>query len=978
MGAKTASITATKLAQIPVQTSALGVCQTIGWGTGLVKPNILDLQDFTAIAHTTKTGGKGGGGVKSTDYTYTTTLLLGLCAGPIASIPGVIVDKANYSSATAAGFSGFASGTIGQAAWGFMSTNHPANALGYSGLAYVYGSSYPLGANGNLPNHQFIVEFDITVTGLPDANPADILTDFLTNAVHGVPGWPSSMLASLTDYSNYCLAANLLLSPVLDTQVQASAFLTDLFLASNSDGYWSEGLIKVRPRGDQSVTANATTWNPDLTPAYALTDDSYLVADGDLPVHQNIIDQTDAYNSVQVEYLDRANQYNTAIMPAQDLANIVQYGKRKQDPKSLHMVADAAIARNVTQLYLQRVLYVRNQYVFDLPWNYALLEPTDLLSINDANMGLVSKLVRIIQIEDDADICRTVTAEEVPTGTAAPPLYSHQDSAGTITNWATDPGDVVAPQIFSAPSVLTQGGLETWAAVAGGVNWGGCQVWVSLDNATYNMVGSILGRARYGILGSGGLPTHADPDDTNTARVVLTQSLGELDSTTLDGENALATMSLIGFSEIISYRDATLFDTNIYDLTHLRRGALGTPIGDWAVTATFTRLDDAIFKFPLFGTQDGQLAYVKFQSFNIYGGGLQDLANCTPYVITPGYQPGAAPASASWTCTGTTLSNSGVNFPAIVVTGACERADAEHIVVEYRISGGTDWVHYDTTPPTMTREEITSVASAQTYDVAISYVYGGVQGARRVYSSITAGTFAGSGGSTDVTPAAVNWANISVTASGVAAGSNADQTITAINAQITLDISWTGTGATFTYIKNGMAPVSIVSGDDVIMNAGDYLHFACQRTTTGTSSGTVTVTNVTDASTVLDTFTYSLTVSSTDVTPDAVNWNDISGELVGYTNTVTISGINTVIQLQFNTSHTSGGAESYAYQLNGGSSVAFTNGATLNVSNGDTLLFAVSHISGIADSVGTVTIVNVTDSNTTLDSFAYDVSRLIP
>lgn len=444
MAGGSASIAATKIAQIPVQTSALGVAIPIGWGTGLVKPNVIDLEDFAAVVVTTSSGGKGGG-VKQSNYKYTSTVILGLCAGPILGVSQVFVDKNIYASVSAAGFS-LATGAVGQSVWSYMTTNHPTHARGYSGLAYVYANSYPLNDQAGLPNHQFEVRFTSHVSGLADANPADILTDFLTNTLYGLPGWGSGLLGDLTDFGNYCLATNLLLSPVLDQQTQASQVITDLMTATNCNCFWSEGLLKVGSYGDTAVTGHSVTWTPNLTPAYDLTDDHFIPSsDGEEPITVDIVDQSDAYNIVQVEYLDRSNQYNTAIATAQDLANITTFGRRKQDPTTLHAIADASVAQACAQLLLQRTLYVRRTFTFTVGWQFALLEPmVDLLTITRPSMGLNRQLVRIIQIDDDEDTCRTITAEEVNVGVAHAPLYGAQAATGTVTDWNVDPGGVEA------------------------------------------------------------------------------------------------------------------------------------------------------------------------------------------------------------------------------------------------------------------------------------------------------------------------------------------------------------------------------------------------------------------------------------------------------------------------------------------------------------------------------------------------------
>src|SRR5690606_7134569 len=64
------------------------------------------------------------------------------------------------------------------------------------------------------------------------------------------------------------------------------------------------------------------------------------------------------------------------------------------------------------------------------------------------------------------------------------------------------PGNVNAPVIFEPPLDLTDGKNQVWVAVSGGINWGGCNVWASIDNETYEMIGTIYGSARYGTLAS--------------------------------------------------------------------------------------------------------------------------------------------------------------------------------------------------------------------------------------------------------------------------------------------------------------------------------------------------------------------------------------------------------------------------------------------------------------------------------------------
>ncbi|HTM78391.1 MAG TPA: hypothetical protein VL133_12275, partial [Devosia sp.] len=78
---------------------------------------------------------------------------------------------------------------------------------------------------------------------------------------------------------------------------------------------------------------------------------------------------------------------------------------------------------------------------------------------------------------------------------------------------------------------------------------------------------------------------------------------------------------------------ATLVSTYERTLSYLRRGAFGTTIAGHLAGASFVRLDDSIYRFSYTSAQKGKTIYVKLPSFNIYGGGLQDLSTVTAYSV---------------------------------------------------------------------------------------------------------------------------------------------------------------------------------------------------------------------------------------------------------------------------------------------------------------------------------------------------------
>ncbi|MBV9858764.1 MAG: hypothetical protein JO038_01460, partial [Alphaproteobacteria bacterium] len=143
-----------------------------------------------------------------------------------------------------------------------------------------------------------------------------------------------------------------------------------------------------------------------------------------------------------------------------------------------------------------------------------------------------------------------------PIGIGTARAYSRQGWSATLSNWLVAPGNTADPVIFEPPPALTGGANEAWIAAAGGARWGGCQVWVSLDDATYALVGTIYRGCVTGVL-TGSLPAAPSPDTTDVVSVDLSASQGQLLSGTLsDAENLLTLCWVDG--ELIAYQTAIL------------------------------------------------------------------------------------------------------------------------------------------------------------------------------------------------------------------------------------------------------------------------------------------------------------------------------------------------------------------------------------------------------------------------------------
>lgn len=304
-------------------------------------------------------------------------------------------------------------------------------------------------------------------------------------------------LGDLTQYSNYCVANGIFLSPVLDAQKSASDWIQEILDVTNSAAVWSEGMLKIIPYGDTSAVGNGAVFLPNTQPIYDLSSNDLLA-----PITVKRPSIADVMNSVSVEFLNRANDYNVEIAEDKDDAMIAVYGLRKASPRQAHAITTTLVAQQVANFLRRREVEIRATYTLTLGWQFNLLEPMDLVRLTVPELGYNSKPVRITAIREDDNGQLEIDAEDFPFGTASPTLYPQQLPGGFVPQANADPGNINTPIVFEAPFLMSQSGQhEIWMAVSGSsANWGGCHVWVSQDNSEYQQVGQIFGPARMGTL----------------------------------------------------------------------------------------------------------------------------------------------------------------------------------------------------------------------------------------------------------------------------------------------------------------------------------------------------------------------------------------------------------------------------------------------------------------------------------------------
>ena len=649
-GKKSQSATANILSGIRISRNVYGDCVPLLYGTQRISGTIIWYGDFLATPASSNNGGKGGhGSGTSSAYNYSAALEIALCEAPSSgsiSIYQIYADKALTSTTdlTLTPKSG-TDGTV----WSYLTSAHPTQAVPYDHTYCLASSSFDLGSSAAMPNMTYEVSA-IAAYSNYDADCPEMVTDYLTDANHGA-GFHDSSGTSYLDstgiatttansWGQYCGSLGFFLSPWETTQRAASDFINEACEITNSAPVWRANKLTIVPHCDMPVSATGFSYTPNMTPLFDFGDDDYINSGDGLPVTVTRKAPSQRYNKVRVEFLNRNNQYNADIAEAFDAADIDLNGERVMQTLTYHSVTLATVARQVAQLRLQRELFVINVYEFKLQQIYCGLEPMDIVAISDKVLGLSNQLVRITQVDESDTGEITITAEEIPLGNAAAPVYNWADAQGYAANYNISPGSVSQPLLFSAPPLLVNvnsGGYELWIAAAGtNSEWGGCTVHASFDGTTYRVAGVIHGPARYGYLASS-ISSVTDPDSTTTLTVDMLAATQQLNPATKADADGARSLIYVG-GEIMSFENCTLSGTNQYQLSYLRRALYGSTNAAHSAGSSsapnFARLDDRILKLPFDNGNLGATVYLKFTSFNIYGGAEEELSAVTAYTKT--------------------------------------------------------------------------------------------------------------------------------------------------------------------------------------------------------------------------------------------------------------------------------------------------------------------------------------------------------
>lgn len=611
------------IADFQINTASYGEVVPEILGTTRVSGNIIDYEDFTAHEHksTTRTG--KGGGSKHTEitYTYTVAAAIGLCEGPIKGIGKVWRDKEVYQYPNEKIELTLFKGDYGQTPWPYMLSKHPDKAMPYSGLAYMAGV-VDLGDRGSLPQYNFEIQGKLLETGDGvDVNPADYIVHVLQSVGADV------VIDGIDNFRAYCKAADILIStPPNQKSAKAQQVINDIAEITNSLVFWSTDRLKIVPLADKPIG----DWTPANQIQYDLTADDFIAgSDGQLILYKRK-DSSEAYNEATVEFINRANSYEKETVSFEVVADVQRNGLKPASKKTAHYLYTKARAQYYAEQLAMKRLYAKTQYTFRLDWAFCALEVGDLVTLTDESCQLDHQIVVITSVNEAADGQLELTAEGKPAGTYAPAKYNVHENERPFVDYNQDAPSVNDVAIFQ--TVGDVGGNQIFVGVNAPNGWGGCSVWISDNDQSYQRIGNIsqqarMGRTKYGFAQNG-----------NFCNVVINQGVLK-GGTHVDAERGNTLCWVNG--EALSYENVEVHPNNWYTLQGLVRGQYGTNAINHNADERFVRVDEALFRYPYRKEDIGKTIYLKFTSMNLFGSNEQGLdeVQSYQYTIVPYYIP---------------------------------------------------------------------------------------------------------------------------------------------------------------------------------------------------------------------------------------------------------------------------------------------------------------------------------------------------
>ena len=384
------------------------------YGKTRVAGTIIWYGDFQT--HAADSGGSGGGSKGSGQDTYTVGLAIALCEGRVSGLwggwaGGDVIDLIPPDEICTVDFE---QGEPTQVANAYITAHLAAGqeAVAYPGVSYVVLQGYPLGYTTSIPSFTFEISRlmaaltadnpAIAALGLDgyvedgngDMSPVVCLADFMTNPRYGL-GLDATDLdaASWVEEAAYASYMSLVCSPVLENSQPGTSHIEHLLSYFDGILVYTQGAFHLHSRRSPS--------REDL-PYTQIQPWEWL--DGYVPKFGRGTDRQ-AANTVTLEYLSRADSYNSATSERRDDWDIGRRGLYREQ-LALNGVTTAVVADRICS----KLLWARITGPKTVEWGMGpagvWYEPGILVSfelIGASAYALEGTVYRIVKITENPD-----------------------------------------------------------------------------------------------------------------------------------------------------------------------------------------------------------------------------------------------------------------------------------------------------------------------------------------------------------------------------------------------------------------------------------------------------------------------------------------------------------------------------------------------------------------------------------------------
>ncbi|MBU6167357.1 MAG: hypothetical protein KGQ52_14690 [Alphaproteobacteria bacterium] len=513
----------------------------------------------SGIRETATRSGGGKRGPATTNYSYSASFAVILCAGPIAGIGRVWADGRLIRDAagvlTQPVTMRVHDGGEGQAGDPLIIAAEGA-APAFRGLAHVVFEDLALAEFGNrLPNLAFEIN--------PDSPPQSLGTAMAALAARAGVALPAR--GAFPAVTGLFAGAAAPLADVIGPALRASGAVLAGGAALVGDGL---AATPIDPAGQDQAEAGGGRRGPKAPLRRA--------GSSGLP------------DAVELAYYDDSRDFQPGLQRARLRAGV------RVDNDVLPLALSPALARQLALTRLLRQQAGRRQRSLRLPWRFLGLAPGDVIALPDGDW-------QVTETRFEAFVLHVELVQRA--GSAAMAAASDGGRALAQQALPAGPTRLLALDVPPLPGELPDG-PRLWLAGAGAApGWRGADVELSLDGgASFVAAGRLPGAAVLGsaltVLGP------ADPAGWDRHGVVEVELLAEamwLEGRSENSVLAGANLALLG-AEIIQFTTATALGNRRFALSGLLRGRRGS---EWAVAGhavgeDFVLLDpDALLALPL-------------------------------------------------------------------------------------------------------------------------------------------------------------------------------------------------------------------------------------------------------------------------------------------------------------------------------------------------------------------------------------------